>query len=108
MAGLLHDIGFLVNCLVFSAEFATAVERACNEQIPLDEAERKTMGFTHYETGRVLAEKWHLGDDIIQVIAHHHAIEQSETAQSLVRWSISAISSAACEAWVTDTMSARK
>jgi putative nucleotidyltransferase with HDIG domain len=84
MAGLLHDIGFLVNCLVFSAEFATAVERACNEQIPLDEAERKTMGFTHYETGRVLAEKWHLGDDMIQVIAHHHAIEQSETAQSLV------------------------
>jgi putative nucleotidyltransferase with HDIG domain len=84
MAGLLHDIGFMVNCLAFSEEFSTAVDHACDEQIPFDEAERTTMGFTHCETGRALAEKWRLGDDIIQVIAHHHAIEQSETAQPLV------------------------
>lgn len=42
------------------------------------------MGFTHCETGHALAEKWHLGDDIIQVIAHHHAIEHCESAQPLV------------------------
>jgi hypothetical protein len=47
-------------------------------------AERATMGFTHCETGRALAEKWHLSDDIIQVIAHHHAPELSKTAQPLV------------------------
>jgi len=82
MAGLLHDIGLLVNCLVFSGEFATAVERALQEQIPLDEAERATMGFTHCETGRALAEKWHLADDIVQVIAHHHDPELA--AQPLV------------------------
>jgi putative nucleotidyltransferase with HDIG domain len=84
MAGLLHDIGFMVNCLVFSKEFATAMERACKEEIPLDEAEQGTMGFTHCETGRALAEKWKLADDVIEVIAHHHAIEQSEKAQPLV------------------------
>ena len=84
MAGLLHDLGFMVNCLAFSAEFAPAVDLAWREQIPFDEAERTTMGFTHCETGRVLAEKWHLADDIVQVIAHHHAIEQSRTAQPLV------------------------
>jgi putative nucleotidyltransferase with HDIG domain len=84
MAGLLHDIGILVNCLAFSGEFTPAVEHAVREQIPFDEAERVTMGFTHCETGRALAEKWHLADDIVQVIAHHHAIEQSNTAQPLV------------------------
>jgi putative nucleotidyltransferase with HDIG domain len=84
MAGLLHDIGFMVNCLVFSKEFATAMERACQEEIPLDEAEQATMGFTHCDTGRALAEKWKLADDVIEVIAHHHAIEQSEKAQPLV------------------------
>jgi len=84
MAGLLHDIGFLVNCLVFSEEFGTAIKHALHEQIPFDEAERATMGFTHCETGRALAEKWHLSDDIIQVIAHHHAPELSKTAQPLV------------------------
>jgi len=84
MAGLLHDVGFLVNCLAFSEEFATAIKHALQEQIPFDEAERATMGFTHCETGRALAEKWHLSDDIVQVIAYHHAPELSEAAQPLV------------------------
>jgi putative nucleotidyltransferase with HDIG domain len=84
MTGLLHDIGFMVNCMVFSKEFATAMERACREEIPLDEAEQTTMGFTHCETGQALAERWKLADDVIEVIAHHHAIERSEKAQPLV------------------------
>jgi putative nucleotidyltransferase with HDIG domain len=84
MAGLLHDIGFMVNSLAFSQEFAVAVERACREGIPLDEAERATLGFTHCETGEALAEKWKLADDIIEVIAHHHAVDQSQKAQALV------------------------
>jgi len=84
MSGLLHDIGFMVNCLVFSKEFATAMERALQEEVALDEAERLTMGFTHCETGRALAEQWKLADDVIEVIAHHHAIEQSQKAQPLV------------------------
>jgi len=84
MAGLLHDLGFMVNCLVFSTEFGTAMERACHEEIPLYEAERAVMGFTHCETGQALAEKWKLGDDIVEVIADHHAVEQSHQAQPLV------------------------
>ncbi len=84
MAGLLHDLGFMVNCLVFSKEFASAMERASRDEIPLHEAELATMGFTHCETGQALAEKWKLADDIVEVIAYHHAIEQSQKAQSLV------------------------
>jgi putative nucleotidyltransferase with HDIG domain len=84
MAGLLHDVGFMVNCLVFSKEFATTMERACQDEIPLDEAEQATMGFTHCETGRALAEKWNLAEDVIEVIAYHHAIEHSRKAQPLV------------------------
>jgi putative nucleotidyltransferase with HDIG domain len=84
MAGLLHDIGFMVNCLAFSKEFSVAMERACQDEIPLDEAEQATMGFTHCETGHALAEKWKMADDIIEAIAHHHAVEQSQKAQPLV------------------------
>jgi putative nucleotidyltransferase with HDIG domain len=84
LAGLMHDLGFMVNCLVFSKEFAPVMERACREGIPLDEAELAAMGFTHCDTGRALAEKWKLADDVIEVIAHHHAIEQSQKAQPLV------------------------
>jgi putative nucleotidyltransferase with HDIG domain len=84
MAGLLHDIGFMVNCLVFPKEFGATMERACREEIPLYEAEQATMGFTHCETGQALAERWKLADDIIDVITHHHAIEESQKAQPLV------------------------
>jgi len=84
MAGLLHDIGFMVNCLAFSKEFSKAMASAGQEGIPLGEAEQSTMGFTHCETGRALAEKWRLADDIIEVITHHHAVEQSQKAQPLV------------------------
>jgi len=84
MAGLLHDLGFMVNCMVFSKEFAAAMERACQDGIPLDEAEQTTMGFTHSETGRALAEKWKLADDLVEVIGCHHAVEHSRKAQPLV------------------------
>jgi putative nucleotidyltransferase with HDIG domain len=83
MAGLLHDIGFMVNSMVFPKEFAVAMEHACREEIPLGEAEQATMGFTHCETGRALAEKWKLADDVIDVIAYHHDVAQSQNAQPL-------------------------
>jgi len=84
MAGLLHDLGFMVNCMVFSAEFAVAAKNAAEQQIPFEEAERASMGFAHPDTGRALAERWRLPNDIVDVIAHHHAPEESETAQPLV------------------------
>jgi len=84
MAGLLHDIGFMVNCPAFSQDFALAMDRASQEGIPLDEAEHATMGFTHCATGQALAEKWKLPDDIVDVIAHHHAIENSQKTRPLV------------------------
>lgn len=84
MAGLLHDIGFMVNCLAFSEEFQGAMTRAVQEEVTLDTAELATMGFTHCDTGRALAEKWGLSKDLVEVISYHHAVEQSQSAQPLV------------------------
>ena len=84
MAGLLHDIGFMVNCLAFSGEFQLAMTSAVHEEVALDIAELATMGFTHCDTGRALAEKWDLSQEMVEVIAHHHAVEQSQRAQPLV------------------------
>ena len=83
MAGLLHDVGFLVNCIAFPTEFAATVELALKSEIPMGEAELQAMGFTHCDSGRALAQKWHLSEDISQVIAHHHEIEKCESAQPL-------------------------
>ena len=72
LAGLLHDIGIIVNCIAFSADFGRAIEIAQSRAIPLGEAEQEAMGFTHCETGNVLAELWQLPPDIQAVIACHH------------------------------------
>lgn len=84
MAGLLHDLGFMVNCQVFAAEFAAAMKLACQEEMPLHEAEQATMGFTHCETGQALAEKWTLAGEVAEVIAHHHTLAGSQKEPPLV------------------------
>jgi putative nucleotidyltransferase with HDIG domain len=83
-AGLLHDLGLIVNCMVFPQEFTKAMKLASQEQLAFDQAERTTMGFTHCETGRALAEQWKLDEDIVQVIAHHHAVDATESSHPLV------------------------
>jgi len=83
-AGLLHDIGIMVNCLAFATEFGAALKHAAAEKISLEQAELATMGFTHQDSGRVLAQKWRLGDDLVEVIAHHHQPEESKHAEPLV------------------------
>ncbi len=82
MAGLLHDIGFMVNCMAFSTEFAAVIANACRDGIPLYEAEAAAMGFTHCETGEALAKKWKLADDVAGVIAHHHFFDCGNIATS--------------------------
>ena len=84
VAGLLHDIGILVNCIAFPEQFQTAIKRASREQTPLDQSERATMGFTHCQTGQILSEQWGLADEIVQVVAHHHDASYTGRAEALV------------------------
>jgi HD-like signal output (HDOD) protein len=84
LAGLLHDLGIIVNCMVFPEESARAIERGQADQIPLHEAERAVMGFSHCETGRVLGEAWRLPDEMREVIACHHDLDMSKQAAPLV------------------------
>jgi DNA-binding response OmpR family regulator len=77
LAGLLHDIGIIVNLWVLPQEFRSAFELAKTEAIPLHEAEQRVLGFTHCESGSLLAERWELPADLIEVVALHHAADQS-------------------------------
>jgi putative nucleotidyltransferase with HDIG domain len=84
LAGLLHDIGVLVNCMVAPDEFRATMEKAAREQIPLDEAEQATLGFTHSDSGRILAEAWKIPSDIADAIELHHRIGDPERGGPLV------------------------
>jgi putative nucleotidyltransferase with HDIG domain len=84
LAGLLHDIGVLVNCMVAADDFRVTVEKASREQIPLDEAEQATLGYTHSDTGRILAEAWKVPPDIVDAIELHHGIGDPNRGGPLV------------------------
>ena len=84
LAGLLHDIGILVNSMVAPVEFRATFERAAREQIPLNEAEQVMLGFTHCDSGRALAEAWKITPDLVQAIELHHNIGDPERGGPLV------------------------
>jgi HD-like signal output (HDOD) protein len=84
LAGLLHDLGIIVNLRVLPQEFCKAYETAKAEGIPLDEAEQRILGFTHCDSGRLLAERWGLAPELVEVVSHHHSPEKSPNKAGLV------------------------
>lgn len=84
LAGLLHDLGIIVNLWILPVEFGQAYEVGKAEGIPLHEAEQRILGFTHCDSGRLLAENWELASDLIEVLTFHHSPEQSPGSSDLV------------------------
>ncbi|MFZ0198379.1 MAG: HDOD domain-containing protein [Candidatus Sulfotelmatobacter sp.] len=84
LAGLLHDLGIIVNLWVLPKEFGTAWQTAKAEGIPLHEAEQRAMGFTHCDSGRLLAEQWQLAPELVEVVTYHHTPEKAVEHGGLV------------------------
>ena len=72
LAGLLHDIGILVNALLFPKEFTEILRSAEETETPLCEVEQAVLGFMHCESGRILADIWKLPPDVCDAIEYHH------------------------------------
>lgn len=84
LAGLLHDLGKVVNCIFLPEEFRATVEKACTEQLPFFEAEQATLGLTHCDSGKMLAQHWGLAEELTSVIFYHHDVEQAKLHPVLV------------------------
>jgi HD-like signal output (HDOD) protein len=83
LAGLLHDIGILMNALLFANEFREILREAVQEQVCLHAIEQRVLGFTHAESGRFVAELWKLPTDVAEVAGFHHQPEAQETKNEL-------------------------
>jgi len=79
LAGLIHDVGILVNSMVCHEKFRRCLQLASSEKITLVEAEEKCLGFSHVLTGKILAEQWNLPQNLSRVIEYHHAVSDTET-----------------------------
>lgn len=84
LAGLLHDLGIIVNLWTLPKEFCAAYEFARSEGIPLYEAEQAKLGFTHCESGRMLADHWELSSDLREVVSLHHCPPENHEHSGLI------------------------
>jgi len=83
LAGLLHDIGVLVNGVLFVEDFRDVLQEAMEKKLPLEKVEESVLGFTHAESGRILAELWRLPVELAEVIEYHIDPQQQEIPNDL-------------------------
>lgn len=83
-AGLLHDLGEAVNTMLLPREFRSAVDVAMAESLSPYEAEKAVLGFTHCDTGALLAEHWNLPPELIDTVRWHHEVERASVAPGIV------------------------
>ncbi|TIH16547.1 HDOD domain-containing protein [Marinifilum sp. JC120] len=72
LAGFLHDIGKLVLATSYPEEYGTILSIVREDNLPVQEAEKDILGFTHAEVGAYLLAIWGFDEDIIEAIYCHH------------------------------------
>lgn len=89
LAGLLHDIGFMVlNHLDIASSDRLHAAIAATPQRPITEIEAEVLGdISHEELGAELGRRWELPADIVTVLAHHHhpAVPPEVPGYTLIR-----------------------
>jgi putative nucleotidyltransferase with HDIG domain len=74
LAGILHDIGMLVEDQVRADLFQVVMQRYCDQDLTILEEERAVMGADHCAVGGLLATRWKFPEDVKQAILDHHTI----------------------------------
>jgi len=78
LGGMLHDLGRLLICTRFSSEQERVLELMKDEQLSIDEAERRVLGFDHAEIGGYLLRLWHLSEATANALEQHHTLGVAE------------------------------
>ena len=72
VAGLLHDIGKIVEMIYLRDDFAKVLTIVSHKNIPIVAAEDYALGYNHAQVGELLAKRWNLPPKLVSAIAHHH------------------------------------
>ncbi len=84
VGGLLHDIGKLILIQYFPDDMGKIIQKVHDEGISDIEAEKSVLEFTHQDIGVILAERWKLPVELIEIIKYHHEPQFAEKNPTLV------------------------
>lgn len=71
-AGLLHDVGMLVLDRTLGAGYGSIFNKAREQNRPLHEVEKETIGTDHADVGGRLLEVWRMPSVLTQAVGGHH------------------------------------
>jgi len=75
LAGIIHDIGFILQDQVVEAKFNKACNKFCEEKINIIECENEFIETNHCQLGSHLMSTWSMSKDICNAIKNHHDSE---------------------------------
>jgi len=78
VGGLLHDIGKIIQNQFLSNDFQKLMKNVIKTNSLIYKKEKRILGYTHAEVGKLLALKWKLTDKIVDMISYHHRPSFSE------------------------------
>jgi putative nucleotidyltransferase with HDIG domain len=71
-AGLLHDIGLIVEDQFCGPEFAETLRRSAEEKLDFAAAETGVFGFSHAELGKAVLKSWEMPEELCEATGQHH------------------------------------
>jgi putative nucleotidyltransferase with HDIG domain len=84
VAGLLHDIGIIVESQFLQNDFSLVLSKAKHEKKNLSEAELEVLGLHHADIGMAIAKNWNLPQELATAIGYHdNPLEAEQDASKL-------------------------
>jgi HD-like signal output (HDOD) protein len=83
-AGLMHDIGVIVEDQLLHQEFMQMVQTMENKPQALSDGEISVFGYDHCLVGKGLAENWNFPAELMESIAFHHNPESASEEHRLL------------------------
>lgn len=78
LAGLLHDIGWIVFDKIVPQKMLTAIKAKEDAGRWSLEMEKEYIGMDHAEAGALFLKQWNIPPAIIEIVANHHTPENSQ------------------------------